>query len=70
MIKFSRVAICAKVDVWHSLGEEGVVAINMLPGIALFTQDGVAIIICIGADTLYGVIFVVWWVGVGESAVW
>jgi hypothetical protein len=56
-VKISREAVCAKVFIWHFLAV--VVAFNVLPGVTLGAIDGVAIVICVNADTFDGVFLLV-----------
>ena len=64
-----RVAICAKVDIWHRLAVERVVTLNVLPGITVLTVDCIAVIICICTDAFDGVIFFIWEVCIREGTV-
>ena len=67
-VKIPGEAVCAKMLFWHLLAM--VVALNVLPGIAFWTVDGIAIIIFIDAYTFDGVFLLILEIGVGKRAVW
>ena len=46
--------VCAEMLIWHFLAV--IVAFNVLPGITLGAIDGVAVIVCVDANTFDGVI--------------
>jgi hypothetical protein len=52
-IKISREAVCAKVFFWHLFSM--VVALNVLPGVTLWTIDCVTIVIRVDTDALDGI---------------
>ena len=63
-----RCAISAEVDVWHFLAV--VVALDVLPCIALFAKYRVAVIVIIAANTFYCVFFFVCNDWGREFAIW
>src|SRR5882757_6211478 len=52
-VKISRKTVCAEMLFWYLFAM--VVALDVLPGIAFRTIDGIAIIICVDTDAFDGV---------------
>jgi hypothetical protein len=66
-VKIAGEAICTKMFFWHPFSV--VVAFDMLPGIAFWTVDGIAIIICIDTYAFDGVFLLILKICVRKGAV-
>ena len=59
-IKISRRAVCAEMLIWHFFAV--IVAFNVLPGVTFGAIDGVAVIVCVDANTFDGVFLLILYV--------
>ena len=60
-IDSTREAFFAHMDLWDIL--QPVIAIDVLPGLTLFAEDRIAIVIVVGADATNGIRFLLFWDG-------
>ncbi len=59
-VKISREAICAEMLIRYFLAV--IIAFNVLPGVTLGAIDGVAVIVCVDANTFDGVFLLILYV--------
>lgn len=66
-VKISGKTVCTEMLLWHLFAM--VIALDVLPGIAFGTVDGVTIVICIDTDAFDGVFLLILNVGVRKGTV-